>query len=108
MYAIRSYYVIHDFELALMGHTSEEVDTEIDEGRFGMAEETGRMLNDAIVRGHRDREGLGEAVGHYIRITSYNVCYTKLLRSGRDVVRQPIGSHGRVDHAQQTEDEGSL
>ncbi len=58
--------IIHDFELALMGHTSEEVDTEIDEGRFGMAEETGRMLNEAIVRGAQDREGLGEAVGHYI------------------------------------------
>jgi deoxyhypusine synthase len=58
--------IIHDFELALMGHTSEEVDAEIDEGRFGMAEETGRMLNEAIVRGHRDRQGLGEAVGHYI------------------------------------------
>jgi hypothetical protein len=58
--------IIHDFELALMGHTSEEVDAEIDEGRFGMAEETGRMLNEAIIRGHRDREGLGEAVGHYI------------------------------------------
>ena len=35
----------HDFELALMGHTSEEVDAEIDEGRFGMAEDTGRLLN---------------------------------------------------------------
>ena len=58
--------IIHDFELALMGHTSEEVDAEIDEGRFGMAEETGRMLNEAIVRGARDREGLGESVGHYI------------------------------------------
>ncbi|HSB45354.1 MAG TPA: hypothetical protein VLD60_10100 [Nitrospira sp.] len=58
--------IIHDFELALMGHTSEEVDAEIDAGRFGMAEETGRMLNEAIVRGHRDRQGLGEAVGHYI------------------------------------------
>ena len=29
--------IIHDFELALMGHTSEEVDAEIDDGRFGMA-----------------------------------------------------------------------
>ncbi len=58
--------IIHDFELALMGHTSEEVDAEIDAGRFGMAEETGRMLNDAIVRGAKDREGLGEAIGHYI------------------------------------------
>lgn len=58
--------IIHDFELALMGHTSEEVDAEIDEGRFGMAEETGRMLNEAITRGAMNREGLGEAVGHYI------------------------------------------
>jgi len=58
--------IIHDFELALMGHTSEEVDAEIDEGRFGMAEETGRILNEAIVQGHRNRQGLGEAVGHYI------------------------------------------
>jgi hypothetical protein len=58
--------IIHDFELALMGHTSEEVDAEIDEGRFGMAEETGRMINEAILRGAQDREGLGEAVGHYI------------------------------------------
>jgi deoxyhypusine synthase len=58
--------IIHDFELALMGHTSEEVDAEIDEGRFGMAEETGRILNQAIIQGHRNRQGLGEAVGHYI------------------------------------------
>ena len=58
--------IIHDFELALMGHTSEEVDAEIDEGRFGMAEETGRILNEAIVKGYHDRQGLGEAVGHYI------------------------------------------
>lgn len=58
--------IIHDFELALMGHTSEEVDAEIDSGRFGMAEETGRMLNDAIVQGMKAGQGLGEALGHYI------------------------------------------
>jgi hypothetical protein len=58
--------IIHDFELALMGHTSEEVDAEIDDGRFGMAEETGRFLNEAINRGATDGKGLGEAVGQYI------------------------------------------
>jgi hypothetical protein len=58
--------IIHDFELALMGHTSEEVDAEIDEGRFGMAEETGRMLNEAITRGAKDGHGLGEAIGQYM------------------------------------------
>lgn len=58
--------IIHDFELALMGHTSEEVDDEINDGRFGMTEETGRMLNEAITQGHRNGQGMGEAVGHYI------------------------------------------
>lgn len=62
--------IIHDFELALMGHTSEEVDAEIDEGRFGMAEETGRMLNEAITRGAKDGHGLGEAIGRYINHTA--------------------------------------
>ena len=58
--------IIHDFELALMGHTSEEVDAEIDSGRFGMAEETGRMLNEAITLGMKEGQGLGEALGHFI------------------------------------------
>jgi hypothetical protein len=58
--------IIHDFELALMGHTSEEVDDEIDDGRFGMAEETGRLLNEAIGEGYEVGQGLGEAVGGYI------------------------------------------
>ncbi|HKR79879.1 MAG TPA: hypothetical protein VJR69_09285 [Nitrospira sp.] len=61
--------IIHDFELALMGHTSEEVDDEIDAGRFGMAEETGSILNEAIVLGHQSGQGLGEAVGCYINRT---------------------------------------
>lgn len=60
--------IIHDFELAMMGHTSEEVDAEIDSGRFGMAEETGRMLNEAIVSGAKEGLGIGEAVGAYIAL----------------------------------------
>jgi hypothetical protein len=60
--------IIHDFELALMGHTSEEVEAEIDSGRFGMAEETGRILNEAIVRGVKEGLGIGEAIGAYINI----------------------------------------
>lgn len=64
--AINGAVVIHDFELALMGHTSEEVEAEIDSGRFGMAEETGRMINEAIEEGVKDGLGIGEAVGRYI------------------------------------------
>jgi len=58
--------VIHDFELAYQGHTSEEVEAEIDSGRFGMAEDTGRILNEAIVKGWEKGLGLGESVGRYI------------------------------------------
>jgi hypothetical protein len=37
--------IIHDFELSLMGHTSEDVDIELCKGTFGMAEETGTVIN---------------------------------------------------------------
>jgi len=58
--------VIHDFELAYLGQTSEEVEAEIDSGRFGMAEDTGRILNEAITQGWHDGAGIGEAIGRYI------------------------------------------
>lgn len=58
--------IIHDFELAYLGQTSEEVEAEIDSGRFGMAEDTGRILNEAITEGWKHRMGLGAAVGRYL------------------------------------------
>jgi hypothetical protein len=59
--------VIHDFELALSGATSEEVDEALGPGRFGMAEETGRLLNEAINTGVAAGLGLGQAVGVRLR-----------------------------------------
>ncbi len=58
--------VIHDFEIALIGSTSEDVDEALGQGAFGMAEETGRLLNEAINHGARDDLGLGEAVGRML------------------------------------------
>lgn len=58
--------IIHDFELAYLGQTSEEVEAEIDSGRFGMAEDTGRILNEAIVQGWQAGLGIGESIGRYI------------------------------------------
>ncbi len=58
--------IIHDFEIALIGSTSEDVDEALGAGAFGMAEETGRMLNEAINAGARDDLGLGEAVGQML------------------------------------------
>ena len=54
---------IHDFEIALAGQTSEDVEAVLPDGRFGAAEETGREMNLAIAEGHREELGMGEALG---------------------------------------------
>ena len=61
--------VIHDFELALSGSTSEDVDEALGPGRFGMAEETGRELNGAINEGVAAGMGLGQSVVSYLHRT---------------------------------------
>jgi hypothetical protein len=57
--------LIHDFELALAGGTSEDVARWIKQGQFGLWQETSR-LNDVIREAARRGEGLGEAVGRTI------------------------------------------
>jgi hypothetical protein len=58
--------IVHDFELAFAGRTSEDVASRIGSGRFGMARETGELLNEAIRFGAEEGWGLGEAVGRMI------------------------------------------
>jgi hypothetical protein len=58
--------IIHDFEIALAGSTSEDVDAALGQGKFGMAEETGTELNRAIVDGVAEGLGLGQSVGRYL------------------------------------------
>jgi hypothetical protein len=58
--------VIHDFEIALSGATSEDVEASLGEGRFGMADETGRLLNAAITEGVQSGLGIGQAVGRFL------------------------------------------
>lgn len=59
--------IIHDFEFALIGATTESVARYIKEGQFGLWQETAR-LNDIINKAYKmDRAiGMGEAVGRYI------------------------------------------
>jgi hypothetical protein len=54
---------IHDFEIAIAGQTSEDVEAVLPDGRFGAAEETGREMNVAITDGSRDGIGMGESLG---------------------------------------------
>jgi hypothetical protein len=58
--------MIHDFEIALAGKTSEDVPAVLGRGRFGMAEETGRYINEAVAEGDREGLGMGEAVGRFL------------------------------------------
>jgi hypothetical protein len=58
--------IVHDFELALAGHTSEDVEAGLGEGAFGMARETGEEINRAIVEGDADGLGLGACLGRYL------------------------------------------
>src|ERR1035437_6761412 len=53
---------IHDYEIARFGGTSEDVQSGLRDGTFGMAEETGRGMNDAFVRGSKEARGMGEAL----------------------------------------------
>ena len=62
--------LVHDFEIALVGNTSENVEAVLGRGEFGMAEETGLYLNEIAVGAARSGIGMGEAAG-------------KLLTSGR-------------------------
>ena len=58
--------IVHDFELAVAGQTSEDVAAGLGRGAFGMARETGEELGRAVVEGDRDGLGLGASVGRYL------------------------------------------
>jgi len=59
--------VIHDFEIAMFGRTSEDVATHLETGRFGFVTETGTLLNEAVSEGYRDGVGYGEAIARKLR-----------------------------------------
>ncbi len=62
-FAMNGSTAIHDFEIAIAGQTSEDVEAVLPDGRFGAAAETGREMNEAIAAAGRDSLGMGEALG---------------------------------------------
>ena len=82
---------IHDFELALIGATTESVARYIREGQFGLWAETGR-INDAIQQAARDGLGLGEAVGRVIEEEGFPHRQISILAAGYRL-RVPVTVH---------------
>jgi hypothetical protein len=61
---------IHDFELAAFGGTSEDVESGLADGTFGMAEETGAEMNAAITAAARAEQGMGEGLARALAARS--------------------------------------
>lgn len=74
--------MIHDFEIALVGHTSEEVARSIEDGSFGMAEETASLINEAISSGVGKKSGIGHVVGEKIWRKDFRHKSLSLLATG--------------------------
>lgn len=83
---------IHDFEIALIGETSEDVSLYLQNGQFGMWEETGNLMNAAIQKAADSKIGMGEALGN--SLIELNAPYNafSLLASGIEL-NIPITVH---------------
>lgn len=104
---------IHDFELAYLGGTSENVPTAIKDGSFGMWEETGRWMNEALQQGAEKGYGYGKSLAVYIdehkerfpyrddcvvyQAYKNNVPATYHIALGTDIIHQhPIVDFGAI------------
>jgi deoxyhypusine synthase len=75
--------LIHDVEIAMVGHTSEEVDEELSKGTFGMVRETHETINGAIQNGVEAGWGIGESLGRKILEGKFPFKHLSLLASGK-------------------------
>ena len=99
---------IHDFEIALIGETSEDVSVYLQTGQFGMWEETGRLMNTAIQHAAHTSIGMGEALGKQLvemnapynassllaTGVQYNVPITVHVAIGTDIIHQHPAANG--------------
>jgi hypothetical protein len=75
---------IHDYEIARFGATSEDVARGLVDGTFGMAEETGREMNEAFINGMKNNWGMGEALARALeKLTLSNADLSVMLSAHR-------------------------
>lgn len=95
-FALNGAAAIHDFEIAIAGQTSEDVEAVLPDGRFGAAEETGREMNQAIIE--HDNLGCGEALGRRLaaiadpRFTSFSLLHAAFQANVPVTVHVAIGT----------------
>ena len=94
--AINGAGVIHDYELALIGATTESVARYIQEGQFGLWRETGR-INEIVATGIRDNLGYGEAVGRVIEEEKFPHRDVSILAAGYRL-RVPVTTHVSIGY----------
>ncbi|HKP85096.1 MAG TPA: hypothetical protein VJZ26_03305, partial [Blastocatellia bacterium] len=87
--------MIHDFEIAVVGATSEDVDATLGAGSFGMAEETGRIINEAINAGASDGLGMGESICRELHSMQPQHAQVSLLHAAYQA-RVPVTVHVAV------------
>ena len=99
---------IHDFEIALIGETSEDVSAYLQTGKFGMWEETGHLMNTAIQHAAETNIGMGEALGKQLiemdapyngysllaAGVQYDVPITVHVAIGTDIIHQHPSANG--------------
>lgn len=105
---------IHDTELARFGHTSEDVGPQLEDGSFGMAEDTAALVNEAAKRAVETGQGFGETVGEMlikekapyqerallVQAYKLNIPYTLHVAMGTDIVHQhPTASGAAIGEA---------
>jgi hypothetical protein len=76
---------IHDFELCYQGETSEDVQRGLDDGSFGMVEETGQRMNAALAQGVARGLGAGRALGEALRTGGYPDLAISMLATGAEL-----------------------
>jgi hypothetical protein len=76
---------IHDFETAYQGETSEDVQRGLDDGSFGMADETSRLMNGALETGVEAGLGAGEALGRAIIQGNFPDRHLSILATGAEL-----------------------
>ena len=79
--AVNGAFIIHDFEIAYAGKTSEIVAGNLLEGKFGNTEETGLFINSAMKEGNEKGIGAGEAIGSYMNHSDFKYNKFSILQN---------------------------